>query len=459
MGWAHEEVAMEELLALVPGFVDILVLAGGRTSSGAPASWRSGDVQKALRWALFFEEVFRNLRDSGQYEDSARELDAALAELTSNPNFPKGLVDVRSETLSAARELVIKHFLKAKTTSVENLRAVLEAVVEMDIEGIGASGEHNACQEYVKSILNMDLSSLMRTKNGGDVGVATTSSDKLYAESLSMGHSRVLVKELLERLDSASCISLAEGGLGTLLNSVKKNSFDDAGSMACITKKSQIVDKFLVWKQWRRQCLSYLLDERTIRIVSGSNFIFSAPKEQWMKVFEPLKVSMDSSYSGLVEVMEICLLGLVSRRWDPLIQSFVSHTFSSLPISKQYADLHQLLQGPYQDECPDKSLNMKENEILEYARQSLESKPHILWFLPPVLTAAAIAPRSTLFEMYLAEIDKQFHEAASADRKCNCRRDGIEQHDNCDVAERIQCLYIFHVQQPHLTVPSGGSSR
>ena len=57
MGWAHQAVAMEEVLALVPGFVDILVLAGGRTSSVSPATWRSGDVQNALRWALFFEEV------------------------------------------------------------------------------------------------------------------------------------------------------------------------------------------------------------------------------------------------------------------------------------------------------------------------------------------------------------------------------------------------------------------
>uniref|UniRef100_A0ACD5ZD64 Uncharacterized protein n=1 Tax=Avena sativa TaxID=4498 RepID=A0ACD5ZD64_AVESA len=445
MGWAHEVVAMEEVLGLVPGFVDILVLAGGRTSSVAAANWRSDDVQKALRWALFFEEVFRNLRDSGQYEDSAREFDAALVELTSNPNFPKGLANVRSETLSTARELVIKHFLKAKTTSVENLHAVLEAVVEMDIDGIGGSGERSACQEYVKSILNMDLSSLTQTKNVDGNG---------DPESLYMGHSRVLVNELLERLHSVSCISLAEQGLGTLLTSVKKNSFNDAGSMSCtplITKKSQIVDKFLLWKQWRQRCLSYLLDERTIRIVSGANFIFSAPKEQWMKMFEPLKVSIDSSQSGLVEVMEICLLGLVSRRWDQLIQSFVSHTFSSLPISKQYADLHQLFQGP--DECPDTILNLKENEILEYARQSLESKPHILWLLPPVLTATAILPRSTLFEIYLAEIDKQFDEAASTDRKCDCRRDGIEQHENCDVTERIQCLYIFHVQQPHLMVP------
>lgn len=108
-----------------------------------------------------------------------------------------------------------------------------------------------------------------------------------------------------------------------------------------------------------------------------------------MKVFEPLKVSVDSCQSGLVEVMvsilglafnhmhncvfilcynisiyalslqEICLLGLVARRWDPLIESFVSHTFSSLPISKQYANLHQLLQGTYRGECRDKILNLK----------------------------------------------------------------------------------------------------
>jgi hypothetical protein len=58
-----------------------------------------------------------------------------------------------------------------------------------------------------------------------------------------------------------------------------------------------------MWKKWRGKCLSYLLDERTILIVSGSNFIFSAPKEQWIKVFEPLRVSVDSSQSGLVEVM------------------------------------------------------------------------------------------------------------------------------------------------------------
>ncbi|OEL18489.1 hypothetical protein BAE44_0020493 [Dichanthelium oligosanthes] len=298
MGWAHAAVAMEEVLGLVRGFVDVLVLAGGRTTSGGAATWSSDEVKKALRWALFFEEVFKDLRESGHYEDSAGELDAALVELTSSPEFPKGLAGMRSETLSTARVLVIRHFLKANAMSVENFGAVLEAVVEMDIDGMCASGLRNACQEYAESILYMNSSCFTQTRNACDVG-PPASSDEMYAES--MGHSQILVKEFLERLDSASCSCLAERGLATLLNSAKKNNFDDA-----------------------------------------------------------------------------------SNRNKP---------------------------------CT-----------------------------PAIL-------KSTLFEMYLAQIDKQFHEAAPADRKCCCRGDGIEQHHNCEITERIRCLYAFHIQQPHLTVP------
>jgi hypothetical protein len=57
MGWAHAAAAMEEVLGLVRGFVGLLVLAGGRTSSGAAATWSCCEVKNALRWALFFEEV------------------------------------------------------------------------------------------------------------------------------------------------------------------------------------------------------------------------------------------------------------------------------------------------------------------------------------------------------------------------------------------------------------------
>ncbi|CAN6239074.1 unnamed protein product [Urochloa humidicola] len=453
MGWAHAAVAMEEVLGLVRGFVDILVLAGGCTSSGAAATWSSDEVKKALRWALFFEEVFKDLRESGHYEDSAGELDAALVELTSSPEFPKGLADMRSETLSTARVLVIRHFLKANAMSVENFAALLEAVVEMDIDGICASGVHNACQEYAKSILVMNPSCFTQARNGCGIGLPA-SSDELYAQS--MGHSRVLVKEFFEGLDSASCSCLAERGLETLLNSVNKNSFDDASNSPCtssIPKTSQMVDEFLVWKQWRAKCSSYLLEERTIWTLSGANLIFKAPKEQWMKVFEPLKSFEESCQNGLVEIMELCFLGLISRRWNPLIEGFMSHTFCFIPISKQYTDLHQLLQGTSQDKCQDKLLDLEEKDILEYATQSLRRKSSILWLLPPVLTAAAIPPWSTLFEIYLTQIDKQFHGAPPADRKCCCRGDGIDQHRNCDITERIRCLHTFHIQQPHLIIP------
>jgi hypothetical protein len=139
----------------------------------------------------------------------------------------QGLAGMRSETLSTARVLVIRHFLKAKATSVENFGALLEAVVEMDVDGICASGVHNACQEYAESISVMNSSCGAQIRNPCDIG-HPASSDKLYAES--MGHSQILVKEFLEGLDLASCYCLAERGLGTLLNSVKKNSFDDASN-------------------------------------------------------------------------------------------------------------------------------------------------------------------------------------------------------------------------------------
>ena len=142
----------------------------------------------------------------------------------------QGLAVVRSEMLSMARVLVMRHFLKAKPMSVENFGALLEAVVEMDIDGICASGAHNACQEYAESILNTNLSCSAHTMNARDGGLPT-SSDELHAEST--GHSRIIVKEFQKMLDSTSCAYLAERGLETLLNSVKRNSFDDGSNMPC----------------------------------------------------------------------------------------------------------------------------------------------------------------------------------------------------------------------------------
>jgi len=61
-----------------------------------------------------------------------------------------------------------------------------------------------------------------QTMSACDGGIPT-SKDELRAEST--GHSRILVKEFQKTLDSSSCACLAERGLETLLNSVKRNSF------------------------------------------------------------------------------------------------------------------------------------------------------------------------------------------------------------------------------------------
>lgn len=46
-----------------------------------------------------------------------------------------------------------------------------------------------------------------------------------------------------------------------------------------------------VWSQWKLRSLSYLTDKRTIRLVSGANLIFSAPKGQWEQMFQRLAIS------------------------------------------------------------------------------------------------------------------------------------------------------------------------
>ena len=66
MGWSHPDISLDELMNLVKGFVDILILASGYQSSGLPATWDADNIKKAVQWGIFFEEVrnpIRNLFD------------------------------------------------------------------------------------------------------------------------------------------------------------------------------------------------------------------------------------------------------------------------------------------------------------------------------------------------------------------------------------------------------------
>ena len=127
-----------------------------------------------------------------------------------------------------------------------------------------------------------------------------------------------------------------------------------------------------------------------------------------MKVFEPLKGLAESCHSGLVETMvithllaficirfqyinflhchinmyvlslqEICLLGSITGRWNTLIESFISHSFCFIPISKKYADLHQCLHRTSQDKFQHEHLNLEVFPILDLYH--VNSLPRILY--------------------------------------------------------------------------------
>jgi hypothetical protein len=63
MGWNHPDIALEEMVKLTKGFVDILILASGYQSSGRLAHWDPQNIKKAFQWGLFFENVSIYMRE------------------------------------------------------------------------------------------------------------------------------------------------------------------------------------------------------------------------------------------------------------------------------------------------------------------------------------------------------------------------------------------------------------
>ncbi|XP_073102606.1 uncharacterized protein [Elaeis guineensis] len=504
MGWSHPDISLDDLLVLIKGFVDILILASGYQSSGLPASWDVENIKKAVRWGIFFEDVLRRLQDSVDYEDSMKELDAALLHLTSSPNFPQGLVHISSATLSKGRDLILEHLLQTHPLEAAHITSLLTATVELDIDNLTNTDNDGLNMYMDRLMLHLESHNLisipkdmfkksLASSATADLKISdsvcnTGSPRKSYIGSEECNftdHSYFLIEELLKRQALISRVSSAERGLDTLLKIVardnivrsQKNALEETLSvdmslkgaamkfgsdgsglvsmlLICIHssfwKRNEMLSEFSLWDQWRSRCLSYLLDKRTIRMLSGANLIFSASKVQWIRVFEPLKVSLDVKNDNLLEIMEISLLGFISSRWNSLIECFISQTYNFLPISKQYSDLQYLLQG--NSLCvhsKKEAMNSKERDILEYVTPLLSSQPHKLWLLPPVLAAAAIPSWSILFRIYLNEIEKQFSGACSQIRYCGCNQDGKE-HRACEVAERIRCLYVVHIQNSHL---------
>ncbi|CAN1131483.1 hypothetical protein LINPERHAP2_LOCUS6429, partial [Linum perenne] len=48
MGWNYPDIYLEEMVNLIKGFVDILILASGYQSTGLVAHWNSDNVKNSL---------------------------------------------------------------------------------------------------------------------------------------------------------------------------------------------------------------------------------------------------------------------------------------------------------------------------------------------------------------------------------------------------------------------------
>lgn len=73
-----------------------------------------------------------------------------------------------------------------------------------------------------------------------------------------------------------------------------------------------------VWNSWKSRSLSYFLDKRTIRLVSGASLLFSAPKSQWIQVFQRMDISSQLEES----LCEIVVSQFIYLFKDSLLQIF-----------------------------------------------------------------------------------------------------------------------------------------
>ncbi|OVA02328.1 hypothetical protein BVC80_9099g128 [Macleaya cordata] len=383
MGWSHPEISLEDLLNLIKGFVDILILASGFQSSGSIATWDAQNIKKAVQWGIFFENVFKGLTITDDYQGSVVELDAALLEMTSNPYFPQGLRHLSSSTLARGRDFVLKHLIQTLQLRDEHLIAFLTATVEMDLDTLRRT-------EY--DCLNVYLGKLMLKNTHTNPQSPESVSDIDMKESFSDNLSEFVIQELSERQTSVSRVLSVEKGLAVLSESLKWVGYGKLCGeinilVLTIRSKEQLVE-LESWNKWRSRNLSYFLDKRTVKLVSGAKLVFSAPKVQWLQVFERLNVASDDD---LLEIIELSLLGIVSSSWNRLIEHFMSVSSDLLPISMQYHELHNLLQQRSQFlHSKEETRHSKENGIIEYLTVLLSSQPHQLWKLSPILTAIAI---------------------------------------------------------------------
>ncbi|CAA6655335.1 unnamed protein product [Spirodela intermedia] len=442
MARPHPDITLEYLMKLIKGFVDILILASGYCSSGMATSWDEENIKKAIRWGIFFEKVFCYLSQSDDYEVLIKELDASLLELTSDSYFPQGLRRLSSGSLSRAKSLVLEFFSQTLSLSERHLHALVNTITEMDL---GVESEKGFVE-------NPDVSNFLGASVRSPCSPTKTPGMKTERQRAS-GCSGFVFQEFAERHASISCLSSCEASLGTLLELVVGKSFDgleldflqEQSCDAISLMDGENLPTFLLWNRWRKKNLAYLLNKRTLKLLSGSSLIFDAPKVQWAQILESLKSSSEAYDDCLLEIVELSLLCLVSSQWTRLIDHIMSFSFHFLSVREQYVSVLTFLQeSPRDGHSAGKMMSSKEDDILEFCTALLATQPEKLWELPPVLVAAALPSWSSLLKSHVREITRELKGETGSPR-CACSRDAEQQqkHVACELAERICCLYVF----------------
>ncbi|PON44361.1 fanconi anemia group F protein (FANCF) [Parasponia andersonii] len=455
MGWRHPDVSLEDLIELVKGFVDILILTSGYQSSGRIAHWDPLNINKAFQWASFFENVLQTFGCLDDHRESVKELDAALSKLTSEASFPQGLAHLSSATLTVARGFLVEHFIHTLPLRDSHLRAFLLATIEMDLHELSAA-ENDRLSVYLNK-LKLQTASISSVQNrmftNEDLATSPDSLAAKAGECEIISLTKYTLQRLLKRWSAVSNISTIERSLETISNNIRCSSwseFDDNLFKEQLKQNDApaIVEQvvgFMTWNLWKSKNLSYFFDKRAIYMISGASMIFSASKIQWVQVLERLNISVQRSDDNFRDTIELLLFGCIANRWTYLIEHLMSVSYYSITTSEQFHEVCKLLPAKFQTlEPKQEAMSSKESDILGYLTGILNGQLHPLWNVSPALAAVAIPSWSPLFRFYMNELELQFRGDFSTMRCCGCIQEKKEHHD-CELAERIWCLYIFHV--------------
>nr|GMD13958.1 uncharacterized protein LOC109173736 [Ipomoea batatas] len=382
-GWNYPEISLEDLLKAIKGFIDMLIIASGYQSSGRLAHWDSGNIKRALQWALFLEDVIGSLNSQDEYRDSLEELDVALCEMISMPYFPKGIEHLSSKTLSTARNLMLEHLTHTLPLRDLHLRALVTATVEMDFHML-PNADSDCLDKHFEELMHSESKkpafNVSRHLMEDSVNTSMMTSPSRKANDAACSFSAITARELGRRHMAVSSLSAAETCLEMLSRSVYhlnvsepgKNLYDGVAHKGALMSDEVPIDPF-TWNLLKSRNLSYLLDKRTIRLVSGANLILSAPEDQWVRVFGRLNISTEAEHN-LCEIVD--------------------------------------------------------RSVVRFLEGLLSSQLYTLWKLSPILAAFAIPSWSPLFRSYLRELECQLRGDTSLASSCDCAKDGKE-HREC----------------------------